>query len=440
MRFRGTVGASLFAIFCLSLTALAGAELKVGVSTGDITPPLGTPSAGYGDRRGQGMTGVHDPLLATAMVIDNGEKPIALVGVDHLGFNTAMVERIKKAVAESGKLPGLEIYVGSSHTHAGGGAYLDVPGIGTMLAGKYDPAAVTLYVDNTVKAILEAIDKREPAKIGIGYSKADGLNGYRGDWPPNVPTVTDVAVIKATRPDGSPLAVLFNFAAHPTVLSGRNMEFSADYVGYARTHAQKLIGGNVHAVFFQGAQADVSPRPPAAEGGEGDGFARCDAMGKALAEAVKQAWDAAEVSDTLKIETAHAPYKLDPKPPSSGMPIVLPPQATEINLIVLNDKHAFVTVPGEMSCIYDADVKRFGGWLGFEHVSILGLTNDAHGYIVLPESWRHQTYESTVSFGGELYGEIVQDRIQALLHALEPDGAYQADRVKPSIVLAPAAE
>ena len=35
---------------------------------------------------------------------------------------------------------------------------------------------------------------------------------------------------------------------------------------------------------------------------------------------------------------------------------------------------------------------------------------------------------------------LTQDRVFALLHALEPEGAYQADRAKPSIVLAPAAE
>ena len=111
---------------------------------------------------------------------------------------------------------------------------------------------------------------------------------------------------------------------------------------------------------------------------------------------------------------------------------------TEVNAIVLNDRYAFVTIPGELSCIYDADIKRFGAWLGFTQVSILGLTNDAHGYIITPESWRHQTYESSLSFGGEFYGERLKDLVFALLHVLEPEGAYNKEKARqPSVLPVP---
>ena len=77
--------------------ALRG-ETRAGSGEGNITPPAGTPSAGYGNRLGRGMTGIHDPLLARALVLDDGNKTIALVGVDHLGYNSAMVQAVKKAV------------------------------------------------------------------------------------------------------------------------------------------------------------------------------------------------------------------------------------------------------------------------------------------------------------------------------------------------------
>ncbi|MCC6488144.1 MAG: hypothetical protein IT364_11655, partial [Candidatus Hydrogenedentes bacterium] len=69
---------------------------------------------------------------------------------------------------------------------------------------------------------------------------------------------------------------------------------------------------------------------------------------------------------------------------------------------------------------YDTDIKRIGGELGFNQVSILGLTNGTGGYIVTPESWRHRTYESTISFHGPFYGERMKDAACALLHALKP--------------------
>lgn len=406
-------------------------ETRAGLGEGNITPPVGTPSAGYGNRLGRGMTGVHDPLLARALVLDDGNKTIALVGVDHLGYNSEMVQAVKKAVRDNPATARYEVYVGSSHTHAGGGAYLNLPGLGPLLAGKFDPAILQLYVAGAIKAVFAAASRLEPAQVGIGYGKAETLSRYRGNWPPNVKTVDDVAVIKVTRANGSPLGVFFNFAAHATVLSGSNLEFSADFVGYARKHIEALIGEDITAVYFNGAQGDVAPHAS----GSGDAFQRCDAMGKALAEVVKQTWDATDVSSRLRISSVHHIYNLEPQATATGQKVAQGPFPTEVNAIVLNDRHAFVTIPGELSCIYDADIKRFGSWLGFTQVSILGLTNDAHGYIITPESWRHQTYESSLSFGGEFYGERLKDAVFALLHALEPEGAYNKEKARQSSIL-----
>jgi neutral/alkaline ceramidase-like enzyme len=422
---------AMTAVLLAAPFALSG-ELRAGAARTDITPPAGTPSAGYGDRMGRGMKGVHDPLLAAALVLDNGEKMIAFVGVDHLGFGEAMVRAVKEAVHAKAETAECEIYLGSSHTHAGGGAHLDIPVLGMLLAGKFDPDTYQSYIDGAVDAVLRAAEKLAPAKLGVGYGHAPGLNAYRGDWPPNVETCDDVAVIKVTGADGAPMAVLFNFAAHPTVLSGKNMLFSADFIGGARRHVIDMIGAEVQPVFFNGAQGDVSPRAPEAE----DGFERCDLMGKALADEVKRVWDATETSGSLKIETKHYAYEMLPHRTTGGFSWPGSDKRTsELNAIVLNDRDAFVTIPGELSCIYDADIKRFGGWLGFNQVSILGLTNDAHGYIVTPESWRHKTYESTLSFGGELYGERMKSQVYALLHYLEPEGAYNADKLIESSVL-----
>jgi hypothetical protein len=145
--------------------------------------------------------------------------------------------------------------------------------------------------------------------------------------------------------------------------------------------------------------------------------------------------DVTDVSSQLKINSVHHTYDLEPKATGTGQDLRIGSQSTEVNAIVLNDRHAFVTIPGELSCIYDADIKRFGGWLGFKQVSILGLTNDARGYIITPESWRHQTYESSLSFGGEFYGERLKDLVYALLHALEPAGAYNHGKARRSSVL-----
>lgn len=408
------------------------AELRAGSGVADITPPVGTPSAGYGDRRGAGMTGVHDPLLATALAIDNGEERIVLLGVDHLGFDHGMVQEVRAGVHGRAGDREVQIFLGSSHTHAGGGAYLDIPGLGEALAGSFDPSARQHYVDGAIDAAVEALEGLRPARIGLGYGRAAGLNRYRGDWPPNVETLDEIAVLKVTELAGEPLAVWFDYPAHATVLPGReNMLFSADFVGYARQALREALGTVVLAVYFNGAQGDVSPRPPRGV----DMYVRAEAMGRTLAAAVLEAWHRTETSDELGIETLFHPYELSVEATSAGVKLPYESRPSELGLLVLDGVHAFVAVPGELSTIYDRDIRRFGRWLGYEHVTILGLTNDAHGYIISPESWRHRTYESTVSFGGETYGERVKAKIYALLHALEPAGAYQEERVVPSGLL-----
>ena len=55
------------------LAAVAGAQLRVGTATADITPRTGTPMPGYYYNRGS--DGVHDPLLAKALVLEhNGQS------------------------------------------------------------------------------------------------------------------------------------------------------------------------------------------------------------------------------------------------------------------------------------------------------------------------------------------------------------------------------
>ena len=164
---------------------------------------------------------------------------------------------------------------------------------------------------------------------------------------------------------------------------------------------------------------------------------RCESMGRTLAASVLEVWHRSETAEELEIDTRKHTYALELAASSSGVRLLDGTRTSELGLLVLDGVHAFLAVPGELSTLYDADIKRFGGWLGFAHTSILGLTNDAHAYIITPESWRHRTYESTVSFGGETYGERVKSMAHALLHELEPAGAHQAERALPSALLDP---
>lgn len=400
--------------FFLILSTQVYANLQIGVGKIDITPPIGTPSAGYADRKGASMEGMHDPLLAIALFIDNGEKQIVLCSVDHLGFTYEMVQEVIQRAHLIPRLETCEIYIGSSHTHSGGGAFLNIPFVGEFLAGTYDPDVTHLYIQRTVEAITIASQKAIPAQIGIGYGKTENLSYYRSPCPIGLSPSSDVAVIKVTKLDGSPLAVLFNYAVHPTVLRSSNRLFSADFVGYARDQIQSLLGENVQALYFNGAQGDINP----VIFNEHDRFASCQTLGHSLAETVVSMWGHIATKETLDIHTQKETYSFKPQSTPQGLKLSLERYQSEINLIVLNKKQAFVTIPGELSTFYDQKLKAVANEYGYDQISILGLTNDAHGYILSPESWRHPTFESSLSFGGEHYGSEIYNQAINLLKGL----------------------
>lgn len=404
---------SFFLCFLLLIPSLNAATLWVGVGKVDITPPRGTPSAGYLERQGRGMEGVRDPLLATALYIDNEDKKIVFCSVDNMGFTHSMVQEVTRRARQASGLNDLMIYVGSSHTHSGGGAFLDFPVVGEGLAGSFNPEITESYIEGTVQAIVQATQEPRPSKVGVAYDKLGGLSYYRAKWPEAVIPPSSLTVLKFTTEEDKPLALLFNYALHPTALRGANRLFSADFVGEVRTQLAQLLDSDIHTLYFNGAQAELIPARSPEESDE----TVLSSLGQKLAEKLFDVWQKTKTKETLSIETTKLSYILDIQVTPQGLKLPIDDYPTEMNAIYLDGIHAFITIPGELSCVYDSYFQKLGESLGYAHVSILGLTNDAHGYIILPEAWRRKTGQASLSFGGENYGELTRSRVELLLRA-----------------------
>ncbi|HKG22553.1 MAG TPA: neutral/alkaline non-lysosomal ceramidase N-terminal domain-containing protein, partial [Blastocatellia bacterium] len=204
------VFALLLLVFCPvaagAQSSLAQSRLAAGTGKADITPPPGTPLAGYGARLGKPSTGVHDPTEARALIIDTGDSKIAFVSVDHLGFDHGMVTRIQAMASEATGILRDRIFVMSSHTHAGGGAYLE---IFPALAGRYDEQVRRHYEEGAIRAVVMANKNLQPANIAIGAGEARGISRFRSSWPPEGPVDPEVGVIRVdSRATGRPIAVL----------------------------------------------------------------------------------------------------------------------------------------------------------------------------------------------------------------------------------------
>lgn len=245
------------ALSCALVTASQAAEgdVKAGAAKRDITPKEPVPMWGYGARHDQLSVGTLDPLFAAAIVIQAGDKKVAIVGLD-LGRSPSekSLERIRQRIKDEA---GIEYsFISGSHTHHGPVLELsDEPGKGK---GRFD-AAIRYYrqlEDAIVAAILEADKSLTPARLATGAVELDGFNRNRHSKLPRAPVDRMLTVMRFDDLSGKPLAVLVNFAGHPTNISAQTLKFSADYVGTMKETIEKDFGGT--AVFMQGASGDLS--------------------------------------------------------------------------------------------------------------------------------------------------------------------------------------
>lgn len=411
--------ANLIIFFCLALGANAQVKLAAGAAKSDITPPVGTPLAGYGGRRAQPSTGVHDPTEARALILDTGSLKIAFVSVDHLGFDHGMVTRIRATASEATGIRPEHIFVMSSHSHSGGGAYMEMlPVLANSLAGKFDSKIRAFYEQRTAEAVIAANKTLKPARIAIGAGEARGISRFRSSWPPDGPVDPEVGLIRVDSvATGKPIAVLMNFAAHPTVLGADNMTFSADFVGYARNALERMLGGDAMAIFANGAQGTIAPR--AFQGD--DAWQRAENVGTILAAEAFKICLMIKAQDTVDIKLVRTPLTLKIVPTALMLGMTYPPSyESEMAAVSFDNRFAFVTIPGELGSILNFQVKERGKLLGFDKTFLLGLTNDAVGYIITEDEYRHKTYESTISLFGPTFGSMVANEAFQLLEKLRP--------------------
>jgi hypothetical protein len=242
-------------LFLATEASAREAIFKAGAATCDITPKEPVPMWGYGARHNLLSGGTLDPLQAAVVVIQAGDKKLAIVGLD-LGRSPA--EKSLQIIRDRIKAEaGIEhSFIAGSHTHHGPVLELsDEDGRGK---GRYDAAVRynTQLEDAIVAAIVEADRKLVPAKFATGAVDLDGFNRNRHTKQEPKPIDRTLTVMRFDDASDKPIAVLVNFAGHPTSVPGQTLKFSADYVGAMKAAVEKDFGGT--AVFMQGASGDLS--------------------------------------------------------------------------------------------------------------------------------------------------------------------------------------
>lgn len=248
--------------------------LRAGAARVVIPSPLGQDLTGFIARDNPAVS-VLDPLYARALALECGGQRLLILSLDCLGLDAALVAHLRSRISYQTKLPAEAITLACSHTHSGP-ATIFLQGCGE----RNRLFLRTAFTHAVVEAVRRATAALVSARAAWSVGDAPGCNRYRrardprADDAPLVDTRVKALWLESLR--GTPLAVLWSYAAHPTWLCAR--QISAEWPGVTAGALEDAWGGV--AVFAQGCAGDVAP---AAEGAPTDPLAAMRAMGEQVA-------------------------------------------------------------------------------------------------------------------------------------------------------------
>lgn len=408
--------AVLLAVVLLN-AVVAHAEFQAGAGRRVITPnPLLPVSGGLGPtaeaREKQGE------LTARAVVYQEGETTIAVVGLDLLGFPSVLCDRVRLRVP---RIKAQNILIGSTHTHSAPDCYAFPDGNGGH-TGNLD--YMDLVCQKAAEAINEALDQLRPARLKVATGEARGKIAYNY----YAPDLYDrrMSVLQAVDPDGKTIATLVNYAIHPEVLGPKVGILSPDLIGPLCDRIETQAGGL--AIFMNGAQGGMitadnrdlnRPRDQqTAYWHDNRTWDECLRIGNTMADEalriVREA--AAQERPTVFCGSIDVSFPVDNEVLWNvilGSPLKYPRNAdhtvtARINVVNLGNAQ-ILTIPGEALPNIGFYLKRK---MNGQHNLLFGLTNDAFGYILTKvdfNSFPRYAYVTRTSLG-EMTGEILIDR------------------------------
>jgi neutral ceramidase len=401
--------------------------MRVGHASAALTVPVGSALGGYAARPGP-ATGTLDALEVHAVTVHSGGRRLAWVVLDTPYVHGDL------AAAVAALLPGYDVWVSATHTHAG-------PETSCLPAAQRTPAGwlaeVPPVAAGTVRA---AVAAERDARLGLHRQRLAGVGGQRSGPRPR--RTVPVDVLRFDGPAGL-AGVVVVLPVHPTVLPADNRLVSADLSGAVRRALAGRLGPDAFAVVATGAAGDVSTRPHR----RAQTPAECDRLGALVADSVVRALGhppRATAGGVLSLRRER--LALRPKPPTATPDLVRrlahrleraraegDAVATRTAWTALQAAELALTEPARADPTCAVSVARLGGLslvgLGAEpyldlgaqldrlvdHATVLiGYTNGYLGYLPVRAAYRRADYEvlrSPVAAGS---AEHVIDRAAAL--------------------------
>ena len=363
-----------------------GKRLRAGAAKVDVTPSGVITMRGFRTRK---STGVHDRLHVKALVLDDGDHPMAILSWEKLnaydlpkGYDE--MARIREEIHERTGIPTSNILINCTHTHSG----TEGP-----------------FAEASVQAVTQAWENRRDARIGIGSKMIYGIGSSRrlpdgtglwGSQQPNPDGVMDneCGVIRVEDDRRNLIAVVVNYTSHPSILDGANTFLSGDYAGFGMAEIERRLGGDAVALFLQGCAGDTGTHTFRT----GRTMPEVERLGGRLADEAIQILEHIDVVSSVPLRAKNRMITLpqwEPEKPEPGvtMPTISEDRIpAEIQALVIGDDLILVVGPMEPYVEIGLEIKAASK---FRHTFTLGYSNGPwSGY--LPSNWGYSVNDPDV--------------------------------------------
>lgn len=423
--------------------------------------------AGYFNERLS--TGVHDPLWAKAIILDDGKQKLAMVFCDLVGISLNISANARAIASQRTGIPVANIFISATHSHTAPlfeGAirnYLHDEAVKEF--GK-DPREEVDYpkvlIGQIVEAIVEANGKLKTAELQTGIGTRDDISFNRRFHMKNGtvafnPGQLNTNIVKPAGPIDPDVGILFLrdpkkkqaiggltvFAMHADCVGGT--DFSADYPFYLETRLKQALGTNYLSAFAAGASGDINQinvktKDPF------KGFEAAEKYGRALGESVLREMPSLKTvkkpSFAVKTETILAPIQeVTPerlasakekmsKLTDSSASFFLKVEAVkaidlaekgprwpmEVQVFRLDADTALVGLPCEVFVELGLAIKKASP---FKKTLVMSICNDRPSYVPTQKAFSEGSYEVTNARVKPETGEMLVETAVKLLAALD---------------------
>ncbi|MFN0108029.1 MAG: hypothetical protein ACKVZH_04180 [Blastocatellia bacterium] len=316
---------SLF--FALTANAAVG-EFRVGAAAVVITPPDGTPMAGYYRKRLS--EGTLDDLYSKAVVFERDGVKAALVVCDILTLPRHVIETARKLIEQQTGIRGEAVMIAATHSHtspvvSGENTRDKLDGGDTEPALKFTENLPKLIAQSVVEANRKLALARGSATIahedGVSFNRRFWMRDGSVSWnPPKLdkniirpagPIDAEVGFLYFDSPEARPITSVVNFALHSDTTGGQ--KFSADYMGHLSRLMAEYKGREMMTLFALGACGNINHRDIAWADNQ-KGVAESFRIASSLAGAINRSWVKLQPIDASKIQIRSEIVKLPTAP------------------------------------------------------------------------------------------------------------------------------